>query len=155
MNLVILRIFTSVVLYGRSYLMQICYPSSKPWFIHLTFLLKKLGLDVDFYLSSSFDLTDVSKEFLYQSSILSRLCVAKCVVFFPLASASFFFSSIIMQTILWNFLESVFDFLIFTKSVVKNKYLSKFYGYLITFPSHLKKLHSIVTEILDDQGLSI
>ena len=60
-----------------------------------------------------------------------------------------------MQTILWNFLESVFDFLIFTKSVVKNEIISisKFYGYLITFPSHLKKLHSIVTEILDDQGL--
>ena len=81
-------------------------------------------------------------------------CVLQNVsFFFPLASASFFFSSIIMQTILWNFLESVFDFLIFTKSVVKKKYLSKFYGYLITFPSHLKKLHSIVTEILDDQGL--
>ena len=60
-----------------------------------------------------------------------------------------------MQTILWNFLESVFDFLIFTKSVVKKGIIiPKFYGYLITFPSHLKKLHSIVIEILDDQGLS-
>ena len=80
-----------------------------------------------------------------------------------LQNVSFFFSfskrillllSIIMQTILWNFLESVFDFLIFTKSVVKKEtIISKFYGYLITFPSHLKKLHSTVTEILDDQGL--
>ena len=63
----------------------------------------------------------------------------------------------IMQTILWNFLESVLDFLIFTKNVVKNEIIciSKFYGYLITFPSHLKKLHSTLTEILDDQGLSI
>ena len=86
MNLVILRIIEYIYISGILVDLIWCkFGLPPPLTMVHTFLLKKLGLDVDFYLSSSFDLTDVSKEFLYQSSILSRLCVAKCrfLVFAP------------------------------------------------------------------------